>query len=215
MSVLAQREVLVLNKGWTAVGIVSLERAIVMLFSAYKDGTPKAKIIDPQDFQQFTWADWSVMKPKDGEERLAATSQDFRIPEVILLTRYEKMPQQKANFSRRTLFRRDNFQCQYCGGKPGSSELTLDHIQPKSRGGKTTWENIVCACVTCNARKADRTPDEAGMKSRSPMSTEPTGAPRPLLRQMLMLWNAAPIAPPADESKPEAPQGRGRRGGIS
>lgn len=167
MSVLAQREVLVLNKGWTAVGIVSLERAIVMLFSTYKDGTPKAKIIDPQDFQQYQWSDWSAMKPKDGEEKLATARADFRIPEVILLSRYEKLPQQKANFSRRTLFRRDNFQCQYCGCKPGSGELTLDHIQPKSRGGKTTWENIVCACVNCNARKADRTPDEAGMKLRT------------------------------------------------
>jgi hypothetical protein len=66
MSVLAQREVLVLNKGWTAVGIVSLERAIVMLFSAYKDGTPKAKIIDPQDFRVMTWADWSEVKLNSG-----------------------------------------------------------------------------------------------------------------------------------------------------
>jgi 5-methylcytosine-specific restriction endonuclease McrA len=179
MSVLAQREVLVLNKGWTAVGIVPLERAITMLFSTYKDGTPKAKIIDPQDFQQFTWADWSAMKLKEGEEALKGAKQDFRIPEVIVLTRYEKFPQQKANFSRRTLFRRDNNQCQYCGCKPGSNELTLDHVLPRSRGGKTTWENIVCACVDCNSHKADRTPEEANMK----LLTIPKKPHLPICRQ--------------------------------
>lgn len=180
MSVLAQREVLVLNKGWTAVRIVSLERAITMLFGTYKDGTPKAKIIDPQNFQQLTWADWSKIKPEDGEEKLTTAKADFRIPEVILLSRYEKPPHQKAKFSRRTLFRRDNFQCQYCGCKPGSDELTLEHIYPKSRGGKTTWENIVCACVNCNAKKADRTPEEANMKLR----TTPRKPTLPICRRL-------------------------------
>lgn len=164
MSVLAQQEVLVLNKGWTAIGIVTLERAVTMLFSTYKDGTPKAKIIDPHDFQQFTWKDWSELKLKEGEPGIKTAKQDFRIPTVILLSRYEKLPQQKANFSRRALMRRDNFTCQYCNKKPGTTELTLDHVQPKSRGGKTTWDNIVCACVDCNAKKANRTPEEAKMK---------------------------------------------------
>jgi 5-methylcytosine-specific restriction endonuclease McrA len=162
------REVLVLNKGWTAVGFVSLERAIVMLFSAYKDGTPKARIIDPtRDFQQFTWADWSKIKPREGENVIRTARDSFAIPEIIFLTRYDKLPMLKANFSRRTLFRRDSNQCQYCGTRPGSEELTLDHIVPRSRGGKTTWENVVCACVGCNSKKADRTPAEAGMKLRT------------------------------------------------
>jgi 5-methylcytosine-specific restriction endonuclease McrA len=167
MNVLANREVLVLNKGWVAVGIVTLERAITMLFSSYKDGTPKAKIIDPHDFQQFSWEDWSEFKLKEGETGIRTASQDFRIPEIIVLSKYEKMPRQRANFNRKTLFNRDQHQCQYCGSRPGNEELSLDHVLPKSRGGKTTWNNIVCACVTCNAKKADRTPEEAKMKLRS------------------------------------------------
>lgn len=167
-STVLSREVLVLNKGWQAIGIVSLERAIIMLFSEYKDGTPKAKIIDPaHDFQQYTWEDWSRVKPKDNEDFIRTANSTFKIPEVILLSNYDRLPQQKSNFSRRTLFRRDNFQCQYCLKKPGNNELTLDHIVPRSRGGRTTWENVVCACVDCNAFKANRTPTEAGMQLRT------------------------------------------------
>lgn len=167
MTALRNKKVLVLNRGWSPIGVVSLERALIMLFSVYKDGEPKAKIIDPtSDFQTFTWEDWSRLRPKNGEDSIRSTNVIFRVPEVILLSKYDKLPQHKIHFSRRTLYRRDTNQCQYCGCTPGTEELTIDHVMPRSRGGKTTWENCVLACVKCNSKKADRTPEECGMKLR-------------------------------------------------
>jgi len=167
MTALRNRKVLVLNRGWNAIGVVTLERALVMLFSEYKDGTPKARIIDPtKDFQTFTWEDWSRLRPKNGEDTIKGTNLVFRVPEVILLSKYDKLPQHKIHFSRRTIYKRDANTCQYCGCMPGTEELTIDHVLPRSRGGKTTWENCVLACVGCNSKKADRTPEEAYMKLR-------------------------------------------------
>jgi 5-methylcytosine-specific restriction endonuclease McrA len=167
MTALRNRKVLVLNKGWNAIGVVTLERALVMLFSTYKDGAPKARIIDPtKDFQTFTWEDWSRLRPKNGEDTIKGTNVVFRVPEVILLSKYDKLPQHKIHFSRRTIYKRDANTCQYCGCQPGTEELTIDHVLPRSRGGKTTWENCVLACVACNSKKADRTPEECGMKLR-------------------------------------------------
>jgi 5-methylcytosine-specific restriction endonuclease McrA len=71
-----------------------------------------------------------------------------------------------VTFCRRNVFKRDHSTCQYCGVRPGNQELTIDHVIPRSLGGQTTWENCVLSCVACNARKANRTPERAGMKLR-------------------------------------------------
>jgi hypothetical protein len=161
---LAQRKVLVLNKSWTAIGVVTLEKALKKVGASYKDGTPKARIIDcVHDFQMLTWDDWSKLRPQEGEEGMRSVNAIFRIPEVIQYTRYDKLPSQKVHYNRRTIYRRDNNVCQYCGKKKPGSELSLDHVTPRCQGGLTTWENIVVACTDCNARKAGRTPKEAGM----------------------------------------------------
>jgi 5-methylcytosine-specific restriction endonuclease McrA len=88
---------------------------------------------------------------------------EIQVPRVIRLVGYEKLPKQTVKFNRRNIFARDNNQCQYCGKKFPTSELSLDHVLPRSQGGQTTWENIVCACVSCNVRKGGRTPREASM----------------------------------------------------
>lgn len=165
MTVLAHRKVLILNKLWAAVGVASLQRAITLLFSEHKSGEhigqPKARIIDPTlDFQVFTWEDWSRLKPADGEAFIKGIHDNFRIPEVVQLTSYDRLPIQRVHFSRRTIYRRDNFTCQYCGLKVGN-EGSIDHVLPKAQNGKTTWENCVLACVECNSQKADRTPEQA------------------------------------------------------
>ena len=85
---------------------------------------------------------------------------------MLALARYDRLPTQAVAFSRRNIFKRDRFTCQFCGRQPGSEELTIDHVVPRSRGGTSTWENCVLACVPCNARKANRTPEQAGMKLR-------------------------------------------------
>lgn len=164
---LTSRKCLVLNKNWTPVGTVTLQRAIIMLFSEYDDGTPKARIIDHETFQAFTWSDWSQLRPLATDDQIAGANLFFKVPEVILLSKYEKLPRPKIHFSRRTLYKRDKMTCQYCGDKPGSDLLTVDHILPRSKGGTTTWENCTLCCVDCNRRKADRTPQQAGMKLRS------------------------------------------------
>jgi len=160
---LTQRKVLVQNKGRQPLGLVTMQRAITLLFSCNR-GTnePKAKIIDPETWQWHTWEEWSKMKPKDGEDTLLSAHAAFRAPLVIVLTKYNKLPQHKVSFSRKTLWRRDDYQCQYCGCRNG--EMTIDHIVPKSKGGTTSWENCCLACVKCNAKKADMTPKQAGMK---------------------------------------------------
>lgn len=157
------RKCLVLNKGWSPVGTVTLQAAIIKLFSSYKNGDPKARIIDPESYQTFTWDDWSKLKPVCSDEAIRSANIAFRIPEIILLSRYDKLPNPRLHFSRRTLYKRDKMTCQYCGGKPGSEELTIDHVLPRSQGGGTSWENCVLACVDCNSRKANRTPQQANM----------------------------------------------------
>jgi len=164
MSATLQKKVLVLNKSWVAVGSVSLKRAITLVFSTYKDGESKAKIVDPvNDFQLFTWKDWSQVIPKDGEDSISSADLVFRIPEIIVLGRYNKLPNRKVYFNRRNLYRRDNFTCQYCERKLHSSELTIDHIIPRSRGGKSNWINCVLACNKCNAKKGSNLLSEIGL----------------------------------------------------
>lgn len=90
---------------------------------------------------------------------------NFPAPSVIRLSRYIRVPHNlPMPLSRRAVLLRDSFTCQYCGDQPGKERLTLDHIIPRSRGGRMDWENVVTACAPCNRRKANRTPEEANMK---------------------------------------------------
>lgn len=155
---LTKNRCLVLNKNWTPVGTVTLQRAIVMLFGE------KARIIDHESYASFTWEDWSKLRPSMDDAKIKAANIAFKVPEIILLNEYDKIPQPKMHFSRRNLFKRDKMTCQYCGIRPGSDELTIDHVLPSSCGGKSTWENCVLACVECNSFKANRTPEEANME---------------------------------------------------
>lgn len=157
-SLMAQRKVLVLNRGWNPIAVVGLEKAMCLVVSTYKNDEPKARIMDPTtDFKLYSWEDWAELVPTEGEAVIRSARANFRIPEIILLSRYNKLPQQRVHFSRRTIYRRDGNQCQYCGAKPGTAELSIDHVIPRSKGGKTEWENCVLSCVECNRKKADRT----------------------------------------------------------
>lgn len=162
---LAHRKVLVLNKSWAPIGIITLDKALKKIAGTYKDGTPKACIIDTlNDFAMLTWDDWAKLRPQEGEPSMRSVNAVFRIPEVIHYTRYDKLPTQKVHYNRRTIYRRDNNICQYCGKNKPGNELSLDHVIPRCQGGLTTWENIVVACTNCNAKKAGRTPREANMR---------------------------------------------------
>lgn len=151
---------LVLNRSWLAIATTPVMRALGLLYS----GAAKAIRPDTYELHEFdTWADLAI---PHGEPYVKTVSLEIRLPEVIVLTKYDGMPVQNVVFTRRNIYKRDRNTCQYCGIKPGTSELTIDHVMPRSRGGLSTWENCVLACVQCNRRKAARTPAEAGLHLR-------------------------------------------------
>lgn len=156
------RPTLVLNRNWQPVGVASVARSLTLV------AAERARIVDPTDFQQYTWADWSKLVPQNDELFVQSVTFRIRVPEVITLSEYDRVPTNAVTFSRRNIYRRDRYTCQYCGSQPGSEDLTIDHVQPRSRGGTSTWENCVLACLECNMRKADRTPTEARMPLRKP-----------------------------------------------
>ncbi|MCA9175732.1 MAG: HNH endonuclease [Planctomycetales bacterium] len=159
-SELLSRSTLVLNRNWQPVHVTNVARALTMLFA----GTARA--VDDQ-FQVYDWSGWIEHEPAAAAEAIRSGQLRVRIPEVMVLVIYGKMPRLTVSFSRRNLLRRDGFACQYCGSSPATSELTVDHVMPRSRGGESSWENCVLACRSCNRRKADRTPQQAGMRLRT------------------------------------------------
>ena len=176
--------VLVVNRYYAAVHVVGVRRAFCLLYRQL------AEVIDIEDGQytNYDFDTWSLIsemsstEKDDEEDWIQAVRCEILVPRVIRLLRYDRVPCPKLRFSRRNLFARDGHRCQYCGTSLPPSKLSLDHVVPRSRGGKTTWENIVCSCLDCNTRKGGRTPKEARMR----LLRQPT-KPRanPLLAQKL------------------------------
>jgi 5-methylcytosine-specific restriction endonuclease McrA len=151
---------LVLNRNWQPVGVATVAKALRKVWN------DTARIVDPADYQQYTWDNWAQL-PAEDELFIQTRRSRLRVPEVVTLTKYDRLPTNAVTFSRRNVFKRDRFTCQYCGIQPGSEELTIDHVIPRAQGGTSTWTNCVLACIECNARKADRTPEQARMPLRS------------------------------------------------
>jgi 5-methylcytosine-specific restriction endonuclease McrA len=162
MTAVLDRPTLVLNRNWQPVGVAPVHRALVLVWN------DNAKVVDPADYRLYDWADWSRLAPRAGEPFVQAVRFRIRAPEVVALARYDRLPTQAVAFSRRNIFKRDRFTCQYCGDQPGSEELTIDHVLPRAQGGASTWDNCVLACLACNKRKADRTPEQAGVRLKKP-----------------------------------------------
>ncbi|MEI7687293.1 MAG: HNH endonuclease [Planctomycetota bacterium] len=160
-----EASVLVLNKLFMAVHVISVRRAFVLLCKEL------AEVVTEEDGQFLTYdfTSWREVSefhrqfPSDEDDWIKTATSHIQAPRVIRLTSYEKLPKQSVKFNRRNIFARDSNQCQYCGKKFPTSELSLDHILPRSQGGMSSWENIVCACVECNVRKGGRTPKQAHM----------------------------------------------------
>ena len=154
MSVLNSK-VLVLNRSYLPVHITSVRRALSLL---YQD---VAHAVD-QEYRTFDFASWSALGPAD--EAIGLVNAAIRVPRVILLRAYDRMPRRHVRFSRYNVFLRDQNRCQYCARQLPRGELNLDHVVPRSRGGASVWENVVCSCHRCNRVKGGRTPTEAGMR---------------------------------------------------
>lgn len=158
--------VLILNRFYMAIRVINVRRAMTLLYRGC------AEVITLEDGQYAnydfdTWCEVSQilsLERQPGEDYLKAPSFDVQVPRIVRLTRYDKFPKISVRFNRKNLFARDDHCCQYCGQTHPVNQLSLDHVVPRAHGGKTTWENIVCSCVTCNSRKGGRTPTQAGMK---------------------------------------------------
>jgi 5-methylcytosine-specific restriction endonuclease McrA len=119
---------------------------------------------DDGSFRTFNFGEWrDVSANAPREESVHAVSFRIRVPRIILLLIYDRLPKKEVKFTRHNIFERDKNTCQYCGRVFDRKDLNLDHVIPRDRGGPTSWENIVCSCIECNTQKANRTPQEAGL----------------------------------------------------
>ena len=153
--------VLVLNRLWQAINVCTAERALTLLYSGH------AQVVCENDgnFNTFSFREWCDFSDQyDGEEVVHTISFRIRIPRVILLLFFDRLPNKEVKFTRHNVFERDKNTCQYCGHKFDRKDLNIDHVIPRHRGGLTTWTNVVCSCVDCNRRKGSRSPEEARMR---------------------------------------------------
>jgi 5-methylcytosine-specific restriction endonuclease McrA len=155
-----KRPTLVLNRHWQPVHVTTVVRALVLLWN------DAAKAIDPEEYRLYGWDEWTRLVPTPDGPAIRTGRARLRVPEVVALVRYDRIPAAAVTFSRRNVAKRDHHCCQYCGAQPGWEQITIDHVVPRSQGGASSWTNCVAACVACNARKADRTPEQAGMHLR-------------------------------------------------
>ena len=158
--------VLVLNKLYLPIHIVSARRAFALLCREV------AEVISFEEdrFETHSFESWRELSalrdqfPDDDHDYVRAVNFEIRVPKIIRLLIYDRLPERAVKFNRRNVYARDESRCQYCGKRFPTSELTLDHVVPRSRGGASTWENLVCCCVACNMRKGGRLPEEAHLK---------------------------------------------------
>lgn len=151
---------LVLNRNWIPVDITSVMNALCKVYEG------SARVVCPEDYSVYDFESWSKLAAPPGRAVVRTATLSIPVPEVIVLARYGEIPVRQMAFSRHNLYKRDRYTCQYCGCKPGGEELTIDHVQPRSRGGISSWTNCVVACVRCNFKKANKTPVEAKLVLR-------------------------------------------------
>ncbi len=148
--------VLILNRGYLPIHVTTVRRALILLYQGH------AKVVGEQ-FETFDFFSWLDLEIENHHETIGLVHGEIRVPRVLLLNLYDRLPQRSIRFSRHNIFLRDLHICQYCGDGHPRGHLNLDHVIPRSRGGKTNWENVVCCCLDCNRRKGGLLPQEAGM----------------------------------------------------
>ena len=155
--------VLVLNRSYLPVHVTTARRAFSLIFSGHRaGGESRLRDLRLRGVERSS-------RP-EAASRSARRAGALRVPRVIVLKHFDRVPRRHVRYSRLNIFARDKFTCQYCGRKPARSELNLDHVIPRSLGGRTTWENVVASCVDCNRRKGGRTPAQARLRLlRQPM----------------------------------------------
>ena len=151
--------VLVLNRSYLPIHVTSVRRAFSLI---YQGG---AQAVNEQ-YETFDFETWRHSRVPPEADTVGTLSGAIRVPRVIILRHFDRAPRKHVRFSRANVFSRDCNTCQYCDGSMPRSQLNLDHVVPRTQGGLTTWENVVCSCISCNRRKGGRTPEQAGVKLR-------------------------------------------------
>lgn len=153
-------DTLVLNKSFYAVQVIPWQRALTLVYLDH------ARVVD-EDYQTYSFEDWqevSRMISDHPSGYIRTPSLKIAIPEVIALKTFDGLPKSEVKFTRRNIYEHYHHSCAYCGNKFSTSDLNLEHVVPRSRGGTTDWTNIVTSCIPCNLRKGNRLPEEANMK---------------------------------------------------
>ncbi|MBL7223448.1 MAG: HNH endonuclease [Candidatus Brocadiae bacterium] len=157
--------VLVLNKLYMPIHIVSARRAFALLCREVAE----VLFVEDDRFEAYdfeSWCELSALRDSmadDDDDYVQTVRIEVRVPRIVRLLLYDRLPARAVKFNRRNIYARDDSRCQYCGKRFHTSELSLDHVVPRSRGGGSTWSNLVCCCVACNTRKGGRLPVEAHM----------------------------------------------------
>lgn len=169
-----QAQTLVLNRNWQAVNIAGVRRTFALLFRE------NARVVSSEASGQNTYdiCEWihycERHPPRRGQPALHTVRHALRVPDVIILGDYEGLPLKQPRLTREGILERDGHVCQYCGHRFPDDELNIDHVIPRERGGRSTWENLVTSCISCNEKKANRLPHEAGMR----LASKPRHPPR-------------------------------------
>lgn len=157
------KPVLVLNRNFCPVQMTTAKRGMVLLYGGAAHALDEFG--EPCDFDM-----WRSLPVRAEDDAIPIVGGELRVPRVLHLVRYDRMPRLAIRLTRKNLMLRDDYQCQYCQKRPTLRELNIDHVQPRSRGGPDTWENLVVACRICNLKKGWKTPEEANMRlARKPM----------------------------------------------
>jgi len=155
--------VLVLNKHYQPIHVTNVKRAFSLLYLGV------ARVVD-EEFRTFDFQSWAQLSAELGQagqlgsDVTNTVTMALRVPRVIVLQLYDRLPKTKVRFSRNNIYLRDGSTCQYCGRTLPRTDLNLDHVVPRAQGGRTSWENVVCCCISCNLAKGARTPDQAAMR---------------------------------------------------
>lgn len=161
-----------LNAHYMALRVISARRAFSLLFKEDVNARPIAEIVHVEDgrYVSYNFADWAELSrfrrtfQPDENDWIRTVHFDIAVPRIIRVLTYNRVPRQQVKFNRRNIYARDRNRCQYCGKRFATADLSLDHVVPRSQGGGTTWENLVCCCLRCNVRKGGRTPEQASMR---------------------------------------------------
>ncbi|MFQ5489319.1 MAG: HNH endonuclease, partial [Phycisphaerae bacterium] len=179
--------VLMLNAHYVALRVIGARRAFSMLCKHDRGNEPAAEIVSVEDgaYVSYNFEDWAELSEfrrefePEAHDWVRTVRAHIAVPRIIRVLTFSRIPRQDVKLNRRNIYARDASRCQYCGKRFSTSELSLDHVVPRSRGGINSWDNIVCCCVKCNVKKGGRTPEQARMHlikvpakpRRSPVAT--------------------------------------------